>query len=168
MKNAKEHLSEDGFIIIDHKPYLYASKSTNWIDARNSLVADWLSDSSVLENYQWKKSIEANTDSNIDVLQWRYHDSEEVQFEVKFTTYRYDIEQLIEHLSQLDLSHERILTEWGVNGLSNEGTRFIGLVSHPGKKYSPKREFIDKVIKRNERLWSDHDLYQKQKNLKKI
>ncbi|MBC6481690.1 MAG: class I SAM-dependent methyltransferase [Hormoscilla sp. GM7CHS1pb] len=164
LKKAKEHLSEEGFIVIDQAPLLYASRPTDWIDAKNSLVADWLPDPSVLDGYQWKKSLKGN----IDILQWRYENSEEIQFEVQFTTYRYDIDRLIEHLSQLDMSHEQMLTEWGVNGLGNKGKRFIGFACYPGKKYSPKRELIENVKKRNERLWSDFDLYIEDKKSMKM
>ncbi|NET60305.1 MAG: class I SAM-dependent methyltransferase [Symploca sp. SIO2E6] len=155
VQNAKEHLNKDGFIVIDHKAFLYASRSTDWIDAKDSLVVDWVPPSVALDGYQWKKSIEGQK----DILQWRYNDAEKTHFEMKFTTYRYDIEQLIEHLGQLELSHERILTEWGCNGLSNQGKRFIGLASYRDNKYSLKQELLEKVSKRNERLWSDHDLY---------
>ncbi len=155
LENAKEHLNENGFIVIDHTPFLYASKTIDWVDARHSLVADWVPDPSVLDGYQWKKSIEGET----DILEWRYKDSKQICFEVKITTYRYDIDKLIEHLSQLDMSYEYILTEWGVNGLSNQGKRFIGVASYPGNKHSLKHDLLEKVKKRNERLWSDHDLY---------
>ncbi len=57
------------------------------------------------------------------------------------------------------MNHEHLLFEWGVNGLSNQGKRFIGLASFPDKKYSLKDKLVEKVIKRNERLWSDNDLY---------
>ena len=147
--------------MIDHTPFLYADKSTDWIDPKHSLVVNPIPESIVLEGYQWKKSIEDEQ----DILQWRYNDSEKTQFEVEFTTYRYDIARLIEHITQLNLSHEHILTEWGINGLSNKGKRFIGLVSYPGNKYSPKHDLLEKVIKRNERLWSDHDLYMENKRI---
>lgn len=161
LKIAKEHLNEDGFIVIDHKPFLYSSKNTSWIDAQHSLVKDWVSDPSVLEGYQWKKHI----DGDIDILQWRYKDSEKVKFDTKFTTYLYEINKLIEHFQQLNLRHEQILTEWGCNGLSNEGTRFIGLVSYPNKDQNLKlkQKLMEKISKRNERLWSDHDLYEEHK-----
>lgn len=161
LKNAKNHLKQDGFIVIDHTPFLYASKSTDWIDVKNSLVVDWLPESIVIDGYQWKKSIEGDK----DILLWRYNDSEKTHFEVKFTTYRYDIDNLIQHLSELDMNHELILTEWGVNGLSNKGKRFIGLASYPDNKYSPKHDLLERVIKRNERLWSDQDLYLENKGV---
>ncbi|MGD1872717.1 MAG: class I SAM-dependent DNA methyltransferase [Mastigocoleus sp.] len=161
LKNAKEHLKEEGFIVFDHKPFLYSSKSTNWINAKNSLVVDWVPKSIVLDGYQWKKSIEGKK----DILQWRYNDSGKTLFELNFTTYRYDIEELIKHLSQIGLSHEHILTEWGVNGLSNKGKRFIGLASYPDNKCRLKLNLLEKVKKRNERLWSDHDLYVEDKKL---
>ncbi|NEO16945.1 MULTISPECIES: class I SAM-dependent methyltransferase [unclassified Moorena] len=161
LKNAKSHLNQEGFIVIDHTPFLYSSKSTDWIDVKNSLVVDWLPESIVIDGYQWKKSIEGEK----DILLWRYNDSEKTHFEVKFTTYRYDIDKLIQHLSELDLNHELILTEWGVNGLSNKGKRFIGLASYPDNKYSPKHDLLERVIKRNERLWSDQDLYLENKGV---
>jgi len=161
LKSAKEHLNKEGFIAIDQTPFLYTSKSTDWIDAKNSLVVDWLPESIVIDGYQWKKSIEGKK----DILQWRYNDSGKTLFQVNYTTYRYDIDQLIEHLSQLDMRHECILTEWGVNGLSNKGKRFIGLASYPDNKYSPKHELLEKVINRNERLWSDQELYIKDKKI---
>lgn len=161
LKNAKNHLKQDGFIVIDHNAFLYTSKSTDWIDVKNSLVVDWLPESIVIDGYQWKKSIEGEK----DILLWRYNDSEKTHFEVKFTTYRYDIDKLIQHLSELDLNHELILTEWGVNGLSNKGKRFIGLASYPDNKYSPKHDLLERVIKRNERLWSDQDLYLENKGV---
>ena len=158
LENAKAHLSDDGFIVLDHTPFLYTSKSTNWIDAKNSLVATWLSDPSILDGYQWKKDVQGN----LDILQWRYNDSGETEFETKFTTYRYDIDTLLKHFNQLDLNHERILTEWGCNGLTNKGKRFIGLVSHPNKDIPdiPVQEIRARVLKRNERLCSDNELYQ--------
>ena len=58
LENAKNHLKEDGFILIDNTPFLYTSKNTDWIDAKDSMVAKWLPDSSVLEGYEWKKSVE--------------------------------------------------------------------------------------------------------------
>ncbi|NEP10409.1 MAG: class I SAM-dependent methyltransferase [Symploca sp. SIO2C1] len=155
LKNAKDHLNKGGFIVLDHTAFLYSSRSTDWIDAKNSLVIDWLPESIVIDGYQWKKSIEGKK----DILQWRYNDSGQTDFEVKFTTYRYDIEELIDHLSQLELSHEHILTEWGINGLSNKGKRFIGVASYPDNKDSLKHDLLEKVRKRNEILWSDHDLY---------
>ncbi|NEO73047.1 class I SAM-dependent methyltransferase [Moorena sp. SIO3H5] len=161
LKNAKNHLKQDGLIVIDHNAFLYTSKSTDWIDVKNSLVVDWLPESIVIDGYQWKKSIEGDK----DILLWRYNDSEKTHFEVKFTTYRYDIDNLIQHLSELDLNHELILTEWGVNGLSNKGKRFIGLASYPDNKYSPKHDLLERVIKRNERLWSDQDLYLENKGV---
>ena len=161
LKNAKEHLKEGGFIVIDHTPFLYTSKSTDWIDAKNSLVANWLPESVDIDGYQWKKSIEGNQ----DILQWRYNDSGQTHFEFGFTTYRYDIEKLTLHLNQLDLNYECLLTEWGVNGLSGKGKRFIGLASYPGKQYSLKHDFLEKVIRRNERLWSDQELYLEDNNL---
>ncbi|NEO62290.1 MAG: class I SAM-dependent methyltransferase [Moorea sp. SIO4G2] len=161
LKNAKSHLNQEGFIVIDHTPFLYSSQSTDWIDVKNSLVVDWLPESIVIDGYQWKKSIEGDK----DILLWRYNDSEKTHFEVKFTTYRYDIDNLIQHLSELDLNHELILTEWGVNGLSNKGKRFIGLASYPDNKYSPKHDLLERVIKRNERLWSDQDLYLENKGV---
>ena len=94
------------------------------------------------------------------MLQWRYKNSEVTEFEAKFTTYRYDIDELIEHIDKLDLSYDQLLTEWGVNGLGNQGKRFIGLLSHPGKEKISQHDFIQKVMKRNERLWSDHQLYE--------
>ena len=115
LKNAKEHLNEEGFIVIDTTPFLYTSKSTDWIDAKNSLVINWLPESVEIDGYQWKKSVEGNKDT----LHWRYKDSEQTHFEFKFTTYRYDIEKSISHLNQLDLHYEQLLTEWGVNGLNN-------------------------------------------------
>ena len=161
LKNAKEHLSQDGFIVIDHTPFLYASRPTEWIDAKSSQVAGWIPESIVLDGYQWKKSIEGKK----DILKWRYNDSGQTQFEVNFTTYRYDIEELIEHLSQLELSYEWILTEWGCNGLSNKGKRFIGVASYPDNKYSPKQDLLEKVRKRKEILWSDFDLYLEDKKI---
>jgi len=109
LKKAKQHLKKEGFIVIDHTPFLYTSKSTNWIDAKNSLVVDWLPEFISLDGYQWKKTIEDGK----DILQWRYADSRKTHFEVNFTTYQYDIDTLINHLNQLDLSHELLLTEWG-------------------------------------------------------
>ncbi|NEP58079.1 MAG: class I SAM-dependent methyltransferase [Symploca sp. SIO2G7] len=161
LKNAKKYLKKEGFIVIDHKPFLYTSRSTDWIDAKNSLVMDWVPESVALDGYQWKKSIEGKK----DILQWRYNDSGKTHFEMNFTTYRYDIEQLVEHLGQLELSYEHLLTEWGVNGLSNKGKRFIGLASYPDNKYSLKDALLEKVIKRSERLWSDHDLYLKDQKI---
>jgi len=152
LKNAKEHLNEDGFIIIDHTPFLYASHSTGWVDAKDSMVANWVPNKRVLEGYQWKKSVEGNT----DILHWRYKDLEKTQFEVSFTTYHYDTDKLIEHISMLDMCHERFLTEWGINGLASEGKRFIGLISHSPGKQSLKQKFLDKVVARDERLWSGH------------
>lgn len=156
LKIAKNHLSEEGFIVIDHTAFLYSSNTTDWIDAKKSLVASWMPDENVLDGYQWKKTIEGD----IDILQWRYNNSEETEFETKFTTYRYDIEHLVEHIQKLDLRYEQLLTEWGVNGLGKKGKRFIGLISHSGNEKSLKAEFIQKVVERNERLWSDWDFYQ--------
>lgn len=155
LKNAKEHLNEEGFMVIDITPFLYTSKSTDWIDAKNSLVVNWLPGSVALDGYQWKKSIEGTK----DILQWRYKDSAQTNFELKFTTYRYDIDKLILHFNQLNLNYEQLLTEWGINGLSQKGTRFIGLASYPNNKRSLKYDLQEKVIQRNERLWSDQELY---------
>ena len=155
---AKKHLKENGFIVLDHSPFLYNFQTTDWIDAKNSLVGSWMPDKNVLDGYQWKKSVE----DDIDILHWRYRNSEETQFETKFTTYRYDIEQLIEHIEKLDLRYEQLLTEWGVNGLGNKGKRFIGVLSYPGQEEFPKDEFIQKILKRNENLWSNHELYEDQ------
>ncbi len=155
LENAKNHLKEDGFILIDNTPFLYTSKNTDWIDAKDSMVAKWLPDSSVLEGYEWKKSVE----DDLERLEWRYRDSGETQFEVDFTTYRYDTEDLVRHITDLELSYEVLLTEWGVNGITDKGKRFIGLVSHPGTAESPKEQFLEKVTARNERLWSDYELY---------
>ena len=53
---AKEHLNEDGFIVVDSTPFLYTPKSTDWIDAEDSMVATWLPDEQILSGYQWKKN----------------------------------------------------------------------------------------------------------------
>lgn len=155
LENAKRHLNKNGFIVIDHTPFLYTSRAINWTDARQSLVADWLTDPRVLDGYQWKKSV----DGEKDILEWRHNDSGQTRFKVKFTTYQYDIETLSEHLDRLGMTYEKILTEWGINGLTDRGKRFIGVASHPDNSYSPKRALIAKVKQRNERLWSNHDLY---------
>ncbi|MEM6451409.1 MAG: methyltransferase domain-containing protein [Cyanobacteria bacterium P01_D01_bin.105] len=155
LENAKRHLSKDGFIVIDHTPFLYASRAVDWTDARQSLVADWLPEPRVLDGYQWRKSVYGEK----DVLEWRYNDLGQTRFKVGFTTYQYDIGTLSEHIERLDMSYEKILAEWGINGLSDGGKRFIGVVSHFDNAYSPKLALIEKVKQRNERLWSDHDLY---------
>ena len=49
--------------MIDHTPFLYADKSTDWIDAKHSLVVNPIPESIVLEGYQWKKSIEDEQDN---------------------------------------------------------------------------------------------------------
>ncbi len=155
LRNAKKHLHPDGFIVIDQAPFLYASVSTDWIDAENSLVADWVPNSDVLNGYQWKKTVQGDTDT----LHWRYLDAGKTSFATQFTTYRYDVEALIKHLTQLDMRHEWLLTEWGVNGLRGHGKRFIGVASHPGQTRRLKQKVVEKVLQRNERLWSDHHLY---------
>ncbi|HBR00615.1 MULTISPECIES: class I SAM-dependent methyltransferase [unclassified Roseofilum] len=155
LQNAKDHLNPDGFIAIDQTALLYCVHSTDWIDARTSLVADWVPNPNVLDNYQWKKTI----DGNMDILQWRYCQGDKTDFGVKYTTYRYDIDRLLGHIEKLGMNHEQLLTEWGVNGLGDRGKRFIGLITHPDNKNSPKDALRDKVLQRNEQLWSDHDLY---------
>lgn len=155
LENAKRHLSKDGFIVIDHTPFLYASRAVNWTDAKKSLVAGWLTEPNVLDGYQWRKII----DGARDILEWRYNDSSQTHPEIKFTTYQYGIDTLLGHLNQLGMTHENILTEWGVNGLTDKGKRFIGVASYPGNEYSPKHALIEKVKQRNEILWSDYDLY---------
>jgi 2-polyprenyl-3-methyl-5-hydroxy-6-metoxy-1,4-benzoquinol methylase len=162
LKNARNHLNKDGFIFIDHTPFLYASTSTDWIDAVNSLVVDWVPDKSILKGYQWKKVIEGNK----DILLWRYNNSKQTEFQVQFTTYRYDIEKLIEHIKKLNMSYEHILSEWGANGLGKKGKRFIGLVSYPGNTTSPQKTFRERIFERNDKLWSDHNLYLDDKNRK--
>lgn len=155
LENAKAHLNDDGFIAIDHTPFLYTSKSTDWIEAKNSLVETWMPDPNILDGYEWRKVV----DGNLDVLKWRYRDSDQIRFETSFTTYRYDIDTLIQHFERLDLQHEHILTEWGCNGLSNNGNRFIGLVGR-SKDDMHVKELRERVLKRNEKLWSDNELYQ--------
>jgi ubiquinone/menaquinone biosynthesis C-methylase UbiE len=155
LRNAKKHLHSDGFIVFDQTPFLYASVSTDWIDAKNSLVANWVPDSDVLSGYQWKKTVRGDT----DILHWRYHDAGKTPFVTQFTTYRYDIEALIKHLTQLDMRYELLLTEWGVNGLRTHGKRFVGVASHPAQTHSLKQQVVEKVLQRNELLWSDHHLY---------
>lgn len=155
LKCAKEHLSEEGFIVIDNTPFLYTSNSTDWIDAKNSMVATWLPEESVLSGYEWKKTVE----SDKETLYWRFNESGETLFEVNFTVYPYENQEIIEHISQLNMHYELLLTEWGVNGLGSEGNRFIGIVSHSEKEWSPKQEFLKRVVARNEKLWSDHNQY---------
>lgn len=155
LKNAKEQLSKDGFIVIDHTAFLYASRPVEWTDAQQSLVQDWLVDPNILKNYQWKKSI----DGDIDILEWRYLEAEKVSFQTKFTTYRYEVSELLGHIEQLGLKHETLLTEWEVNGLTGQGKRFIGLVSHPENTVNPKEALLERVRQRQEKLWSNHDLY---------
>lgn len=155
LANAKQHLNKEGFIVIDHTAFLYASRPVEWTDAKQSLVKDWLSDPEILTNYQWKKSL----DGDIDVLEWRRLDGEKIPFQTKFTTYRYEVKELLEHVEQLGLKHETLLTEWGVNGLTNQGNRFIGLISHPENTKNPKEAILEKVKQRQEKFWSDHDLH---------
>jgi len=155
LQNARRHLNKNGFIVIDHTAFLYSTISTDWIDAEDSMVASWMPDPKVLNGYQWKKTILGDTDT----LHWRYYASDKIEFEVTFTTYRYDIEKLIGYISELGMKYEQLLTEWGVNGLSNRGLRFIGLVNHPGIKFNQKQIFIDKINERNEKLWSNHAYY---------
>lgn len=152
---AKEHLNENGFIVIDSTPFLYTSKSTDWIDAEDSMVATWFPDKQILSGYQWKKTVKGETDT----LHWRFNGSEQDQFEVSFTTYPYQNHEIIEHVSRLNMNYEYLLTEWGVNGIGNEGNRFIALISNSDGKWSRKQEFLQRVKERNERLWSDYDLY---------
>ncbi|MGK7941573.1 MAG: class I SAM-dependent methyltransferase [Crocosphaera sp.] len=154
---AKEHLNENGFIVIDSTPFLYTSKSTDWIDAEDSMVATWLPDKQILSGYQWKKTVKGETDT----LHWRFNGCGQDQFEVSFTTYPYQNYEIIDHISRLNMNYEYLLTEWGVNGIGNEGNRFIGLISKSGKKWGHKEEFLQRVNERNERLWSDHDFYLK-------
>ncbi|NEP47231.1 MAG: hypothetical protein F6K35_51825 [Okeania sp. SIO2H7] len=113
-------------------------------------------DPNVLNGYEWRKAV----DGNLDILQWRYRDSEKIKFETTFTTYRYDINTLIQHFNRLDFQHECILTEWGCNGLSDKGNRFIGLAGR-SKKGIPLEELREKVLMRNEKLWSDNEMYKK-------
>jgi len=162
LRNARNHLNKNGFIFIDHTPFLYASTSTDWIDAVNSLVVDWVPDKSILKGYQWKKVVEGKK----DILLWRYNNSKQTEFQVQFTTYRYDIEKLLEHIKKLNMSYEHVLSEWGANGLGKKGKRFIGLVSYPGNKTSPQKTFRERIFERNDKLWSDHNLYLDEKNRK--
>lgn len=156
LRNAKEHLNKNGFIVIDHAPFLYNTESTNWINANNSMVKNWVSDHRILDGYQWKKDVLGDS----DVLKWRYVANDNVEFETSFTTYRYDIEKLLEHISKVGLKYEQLLTEWGVNGLSSNGNRFIGLISYPYVKGDSKR-ILEKVKQRNETLWSNYSHYLK-------
>lgn len=157
LENSKNLLSDNGFMIFDHTALLYASSPTDWIDSKQSIVKSWMPDPSVLDGYQWKKTIHGD----LDILEWRYLDAEQVLFESKFTTYRYDIETLLQHLDRLNLRHELILTEWGINGLDQQGKRFIGSASHPENQGSPKMALIERVKQRHERLWSNHEIYTK-------
>ncbi|AFY36839.1 Methyltransferase type 11 [[Leptolyngbya] sp. PCC 7376] len=155
LETAKKHLRQDGFIVIDHTAFLYASRPVEWTDAKDSLVEGWLPEPNILDNYQWKKSI----DGDIDILEWRRLEGNKIPFQTKFTTYRYDVSELLGHIEQLGLKHETLLTEWGINGLTSKGKRFIGLVSHPENTNNPKAALLEKVKQRQEKFWSDHDLH---------
>ncbi len=155
LKTAKEHLSEDGLIVIDHTALLYADGPVDWTPASQSLVASWVAEPEILQGYQWRKTLDGAT----DILEWRYQDTQQkTLFEVKFTTYRYDIEALTQHLEELGLYHELMLTEWGVNGLSDKGKRFIGIAGFPGNGRSPRERLLEKVKRRGEKLWSNHEI----------
>ncbi|MDJ1183173.1 class I SAM-dependent methyltransferase [Roseofilum casamattae] len=153
--NARNHLSDNGFLAIDTTPYLYTSESTSWINAADSMVASWVPDRSILAGYQWKKTV----DGNNETLHWRYHQNEQTQFEHHFTVYPYKLEQLFDHIARANMYPQQLLTEWEANGLGTEGKRFIGLVSRHDRSWESKQQFLERVAQRDRKLWSDHQHY---------
>lgn len=121
----KEHLSENGIIIFDHSAYLYyESTSTDWIDAENSVIVEWIPNTdNILSGFQWRKEVSGE----IDKVFWRHINNDETTFEVEYTAYVYKVEELKKHIKANGLALKQIMSDYKINGLENSGNRFIAI-----------------------------------------
>lgn len=124
--NAKKHLSEKGHILIDHAEYLYyENTTTEWTDAKTSIVSDWIPNTdNLLEGYQWCKQVEEQT----DILKWRFKEQNKVLFETQFSTFVYHVSDLIKDIKANHLFYQVLLTNYSISGLSDDGKRFISII----------------------------------------
>jgi len=127
LQNAVNHLSNNGVLLIDHSPYLYyKDKTTDWINAENSIALKWFyNKENILQGYQWKKII----DNSKDILCWRYFKNNQELFHTQFTTFIYENRFFWEHLESLKTTHITLLTEYDLEGLTENGNRLIVAVS---------------------------------------
>lgn len=143
--NAKKHLSEKGCILIDHAEYLYyKNTTTEWIDAKTSIVSHWIPNSdNLLEGYQWRKEVE----EQIDILKWRFKKHDKVMFETQFSTFVYLISDLIKDIKANHLFYQVLLTDYSISGLSDTGKRFISIIGKDEQSLINLRKIFRKEIK---------------------
>jgi 2-polyprenyl-3-methyl-5-hydroxy-6-metoxy-1,4-benzoquinol methylase len=146
IRKMKEHLSVNGIIIFDHSSYLYyESATTVWIDAGNSVIADWIPNSDgILSGFQWKKEVS----SEIDKVFWRHVNNGKTTFEIEYTAFVYKVDELKNHIKSNDLFFEQILTDYKINGITNKGKRFIAIAGQDEEllrtyKLKFQKEFLE-------------------------
>ena len=129
LRNARNHLIESGVISIDHASYLYYEpKDTEWIKAEKSVIAEWIPNrNNLLNGYEWRKKISGTN----DIVDWRYIEQEEVKFSVSFSTYVYEIEELILDLRLAGLNYRKLYSNYIKEKREAEikGNRFIGILA---------------------------------------
>jgi SAM-dependent methyltransferase len=144
LKNLKNHLSDKGVIVFDHSDYLYyEQETTGWIPAETSVISQWIpNENNVLYGFQWKKTISGKTDK----VHWRYLDNGRPVFEVAYTTYIYLIQQLKKDMERNGLVFERLLTDYGLEGLKEDGPRFIAIAGVNKKLIAQYKQQIIKTF----------------------
>lgn len=126
INNAKEHLTDDGIILLDHAEYLYyEGKTTDWFDAENTIISKWLLNNERLQGYQWRKEVI----NDKDILMWRFVKNTKTVFQTQFTTFVYKIKDLIHDIDSIGLNHIQLLSEYDLSGLNQKGNRFIVAIS---------------------------------------
>ena len=142
IRNIKEHLSENGIISLDHSDYLYYEPHTSdWVTADQSIALNWFpNENNVLSKVQWRKRVFDNHDH----ILWRSITNKGYTPEIEYTAYKYSIVQLQKHLLSNGLYYEILLTDYGKEGLNNEGKRFIAIAGMNKKQLSIiKSKFVE-------------------------
>jgi len=137
---AKEHLSETGYIAIDHSAYLYYQKENNDWQSYQATLADWwpsrLHDH--LAQFEWKKEIVNHNDR----LHIRHLQSENT---ITINTYLYPIEELKMNLKAVKLQYFLVANEYSPSLLKVNGQRFMALLT-PNMTFNPRIDRLQAAL----------------------
>jgi len=145
LETAKLYLTENGVISIDHSPYLYyVSETSDWYDAKNSVIAEWIpNDNGILNGYQWRKVVSGNQ----DIAKWRHFENGVTNFEVQFSTYVYTIQELIQNIECVSLNYVQVMTDYVPKGLLPKGNRFISILGKDKQTLNENCERVKQELK---------------------
>lgn len=137
---AKEHLSETGYIAIDHSPYLYYQKENSDWQSYQVTLADWwpLRLHDHLAQFEWKKEIVNHNDR----LHIRHLQSENT---ITINTYLYPSEELKMNLKAVKLQYFLVANEYLPDILKVNGQRFMALLT-PNMTLNPSVNRIQTAL----------------------